>query len=406
MVETIKKNMGMKSLSKLRFDCLSYKGHKPCEFHKLNNTTCNNKCEYYSPIKTKILIIKLDAMGDVLRTTSILPALKRKYRSCHITWITRKESFYLLVNNPYLDRILEYDIDAMSRLVIECFDIVINPSNDASSAAIAQLARGKLKYGFGLDGLGAIIPFNEAAEYFLRLGIDDNLKKTNKKTYQQLIFEMLDLEYKKIRPILRLSPEEIRLSKSFAGLHCIKEDDLVFGLNTGAGERWQLKAWGIEQTAQLAERMCLELGAKVILFGGSKELERNRSILSQCSEPLINAGCDNEIRNFAALVNLVDILVTSDSLALHIGTALQKRVIALFGPTSHEEIELYDRGNKLFAEIDCLCCYMERCAKRPSCMDYISVEHVLKSIRGAGKYKKRRQQLPANVLFGESQSSE
>ena len=48
---------------------------RPCDPHKKDGVKCDS-CPYYKPINFKILIIKLDAVGDVLRTTSILMPLK------------------------------------------------------------------------------------------------------------------------------------------------------------------------------------------------------------------------------------------------------------------------------------------------------------------------------------------
>ena len=51
----------------------------------------------------EILIIKLGAIGDVIRTTSILPGLKSKYDDCKIDWITKDESQDILKNNNKVD---------------------------------------------------------------------------------------------------------------------------------------------------------------------------------------------------------------------------------------------------------------------------------------------------------------
>ena len=76
---------------------------------------------------------------------------------------------------------------------------------------------------------------------------------------------------------------------------------------------------------------------------------------------IIDAGCNNSLMEFASLVNLCNVLVTSDSLALHIGTALKKKVVAFFCPTSPNEIELYSRGIKLIPKKGCICCYKPKC---------------------------------------------
>ena len=140
---------GHPNKNRIKFDCRHFLGDRPCLFHKAEGVTCSD-CGYYSPAGKRILIIKLGAMGDVLRTTSILPALGRHFKNLHVTWITRKESFDLLENNPFLDSILETHVDSLARLQIEAFDLVINPETSKESAALASMARGKRKKGFGL----------------------------------------------------------------------------------------------------------------------------------------------------------------------------------------------------------------------------------------------------------------
>ncbi len=59
----------------LKLDCRYYKGEKPCKFNRL----CKG-CSHYEPMGKRILIIKLGATGDVLRTTPILKPLKEIYQ--------------------------------------------------------------------------------------------------------------------------------------------------------------------------------------------------------------------------------------------------------------------------------------------------------------------------------------
>ena len=97
---------------------------------------------------------------------------------------------------------------------------------------------------------------------------------------------------------------------------------------------------------------------------------------------LIDSGCGNSLEEFAALVGLVDILITTDSLALHVGCALGKNVVVLLGPTSSSEIELYGKGKKIYAKgMDCLCCYKQNCSLKPNCMDRILPKQVLEAVR-------------------------
>jgi len=77
---------------------------------------------------TNILIIKLGAIGDVIRTTSILPGLKEKFKDCKIDWITKKESFDILKNNDLIDK--TFLIEDSDETKNKEYDLVINLDDD------------------------------------------------------------------------------------------------------------------------------------------------------------------------------------------------------------------------------------------------------------------------------------
>jgi ADP-heptose:LPS heptosyltransferase len=148
----------------LKIDCSHFPGDRPCYFHKNYGLECDN-CSNYQPIGFRILIIKLDALGDVLRTTTILPPLKEKYPNSYITWYTKFNANQIFDNNNFVNEVLNLENDAMYRLETEEYDLVINLDNSKISAAIASQVRGKEKIGFLLNKKGYIEPTSELANH-------------------------------------------------------------------------------------------------------------------------------------------------------------------------------------------------------------------------------------------------
>ncbi len=99
---------------------------------------------------------------------------------------------------------------------------------------------------------------------------------------------------------------------------------------------------------------------------------------------VIDSGTDNSLRTFFALLDVCDVLVTGDTMALHAITALGKPSVALFGPTSIHEIETYNRIQKIAPDMDCLCCYLMDCDKPVKCMENIQVDDVLQALSNIG----------------------
>ena len=330
----------------------------------------------------EILIIKLGAIGDVIRTTSILPGLKEKYMDCSIDWVTKKESFDVLKNNKLIDKI--FLIQDVGKLSNKKYDLVISLDDEHEACELAAKVNSKKIIGAYIKGNEKNYTKNSSLWFGMgllsRLGKQkaDELKARNKKTYQEIMYKILDLEYKQQEPILILDNRSSDFAKRFAAKNNIGKKDLVIGINTGAGGRWEDKKLSVEKTAELMDRLNLHLkNVKLLLFGGPEEKERNEKIKILAKTNFIDAGCDNSLMEFASLVNLCDILVTSDSLALHVGVALKKKIVCFFGPTSFSEIKLYNRGIKIIPKKGCLCCYKPKCDIPPE----YDVDEMVKAVK-------------------------
>lgn len=365
---------------KVLYDCRYFRGDVPCKPHKNEGVHCEG-CPRYEPIQQRILIIKLDAAGDVLRTTCILPGLKEKYPYSQITWITQSASVPLLAANPSIDRIYEVSL-AVEVLMTEDFDIAINLDAAPLSSRLAELARAKEKRGFGYHPSGYVYPINPEAEPWFLMGLFDDVKKENKRTYQSLMLDICKLNPADDYSIqYSITPEEKKIAEHFGAEHGIKNNDIIIGLNTGAGSRWEKKKWTEQGYLELIRLIESKYpGIKILLYGGPGEIERNTRLITKSGPRVINTGCSNSIREFAALLDLSTIVVTGDTLALHIAIALQKETVVIVGPTSANELDLYGKGIKMSASMPCLCCYKVSCDNKPDCMMNLSPERVFSAI--------------------------
>ncbi|MEK6936786.1 MAG: glycosyltransferase family 9 protein [Nanoarchaeota archaeon] len=333
---------------------------------------------------TNILIIKQGALGDVLRSTCILTGIKRKYPNSKITWFTKLEALDLVKTNPYINKIVLYGKENILNLKQETFDIVINLDEDYEACSLtSHFLNKKAKiYGYYVNNENKIVP-TKSAEYYFKMSLigpkpmNDVLKKKNKKTYPELIYDLSELTYKKDPPILILTKKQKEFAKDFLRRYNLKKDDFIVGINTGAGVRWPLKSLPIDKTIELIQKLYKELNAKIILLGGPDQIERNNKILTEARVPLINAGCGNYIFELASLISICDTVVTSDSLGLHISLALKRNTITFFGQTAPQEIEMYTQGLKIFTPSDCVGCYSSYDGRIPSCIDGVYVKDLL-----------------------------
>jgi ADP-heptose:LPS heptosyltransferase len=374
----------------IAYDCRYFLGDRPCVWHKREGAVC--VCDRYVPVASTTLLIKLDAVGDVLRTTCLLPVMERAWPGQKLAWITRSEAAPLLEHNPWIAETLVYGPDALTQLSARRFDRVINLDAGKVSAGLAAAARGEEKIGYVLDERGFVKPTNDAAEEWLRLGIFDDLKKANTRSYQEIMCSILGLETDGLRYVLELTEAEHRVARErLLGLGA--DPGLPsLGIHTGGGGRWRLKQWHGHRFRELVRRLKGERGdgLQILLFGGPLERDLNRGLAEELRGHVFDTGCENSVREFAALVSHCAVMLSGDSLAMHVALAVGARAVVLFGPTSHAEIELFGRGEKVIPDMDCLVCYKQECDFVPHCMDLITVRAVeaavVRQFRSAGEF--------------------
>lgn len=361
---------------RLRPDCIHFRGDKPCIFNRL----CPD-CPHFAAFPTRILIIKCRAMGDVLRTTPLLPGLKRKYPLSYLTWLVDSESEDLLRHNPYIDRLVRFDLESALRLQVSEFDLLICLDKEPGPTALATKVSAAEKRGFGMNEFGNLVVFNPAAEYAYRLGVDDDLKfRINKKSYQEIVHEAAELPYARDEYVFSLPEEAKQKARAFIKRRRLSRHRPAVGLNTGSGSKFETKQWPAEHFLKLISLLTQKTKAQVFLLGGPREKELNRFLARKSRARAVDTGTDNSLLEFAGFISLLDLVVTSDTLGMHLAIALKKPVVALFGSTSPQEIELYGRGSKIFLETDCAPCYKQTCTD-PKCMTAIRPERVFSEIR-------------------------
>jgi heptosyltransferase-2 len=333
----------------------------------------------------RILVLKIGALGDVLRTTPILRALARDASPHHVTWVVGEAAAPLLEGHARIDRLLVPSAETSAHLSVQEFDLVLSLDKDAYSTSIATSVRASEKRGFGRDRFGSLVPIHPDARYAYDLGLSDRLKfHENTKTYQQIVFEMCGLAWNgEEYDVPALDTDSLDASWRDAHLEAAGVPTTggpVVGFNTGAGGVFANKAWTVDGYVELARRLSSD-GCRVVLLGGPSEIGRNARIADAAGGAVVDTGGHRTLAQFARLVGACDLVVTGDTLGMHLAIAARVPVIVLFGSTCPQEIELYGRGEKIVTPIGCHPCYLRSCSISPSCQDLIRPEAVLAACR-------------------------
>ena len=358
--------------------CKRFSGYKPC----FPDHNCwDDGCKDNIPVGKKFLIINLDAMGDVLMTTAQLPAIKRNFPESTIYWVTLNNAAPLLINNPLVDHVYNFDAESILILQQMKFDYIMNVDKSQQSCALLNSLVSKNKLGFGLNPDGKIIPVNKGAYYNFSLGMDNHLKfKVNQRTGQDYLAETFEMDYKRDEYVFELTNEEIQFVNEYKKKVGIKKQDKVIGFNTGCSELYPNKKMTIKQHIYLIKQL-LKRKYKVVLLGGPEDTQRNKEIFFRFKGKVINTPTNEGLRRGICYESIPDIVVTGDSLGMHIAIALRKFVIAWFGVSCWTEIDLYDRGVKLFSEdLFCSPCWKKQCPYDLECIKMIDLDKIIREV--------------------------
>ena len=130
----------------IKTDCRFFRGDIPCKPNKEQNAQCET-CNYYEATSKKILIIKIGAIGDVIRTTPILHRIKEKHPNSLIYWITNVPE---ILPDQYVDYKLKFNFRSILIIEETEFDIVCNLDKDWEACALTNKIKSKAKKGFYL----------------------------------------------------------------------------------------------------------------------------------------------------------------------------------------------------------------------------------------------------------------
>ena len=356
------------TLSTVRTDCIHFRGDRPCSPHKKHGQYCPS-CTFYTKREGIILVIKLGAIGDVIRTTPLLHRLKAEYPNHAIWWVTHTPE---ILPDTYIDKKLTFDYAAGVLLTATSFDLVINLDKDAEACALTSQLVAKEKYGFTLkDGFPA--PVNSLAEQKFLTGIFDDLNKANTFSYVEEIFQICGWQFRQeeyILPTPSVPPVELP----------VRAGKPVIGLNTGCGERWVSRLWAAEHWEELIY-LLQEKGFEPVLLGGEQEDDLNTRLAHKTGACYYGSV---PLPHFIRLVEACDVVVSAVTMAMHIAIGLKKQLILFVNIFNPNEFELYGRGTILTPQIDCQCFFSPTChSPKGSCMDTLSAKVVLEAVENS-----------------------
>ncbi len=359
----------------------------------------------------RILVVRTDAIGDLLLATPALAALRQKFPKAHIAVLVRTYNQFVRKNNPDVDELIIDDLydlfhfghkvplrryfEWADRLRAMKFDVMINLAGDFAYALTARLAgipyrigdRGRVAYSWLYN-----YKVNQRLNSWALHEVEHNL-------------ELLAPLGIGLRPAgkCRLYPDPAQLEAAKKLLH---ENGLagkkVIGINVSTSGT--NKAWALGNFVELIKQLAEKYRTKIVLVGGPKENELNKQILPQLGEAAVNlAGLPLEL--FVALLKQFDLYLANDTGPTHLAAALDVPSVILYTSKYQQPARWAPWGNrhKLLKNVSS-CPYpcKPSLCRRDLCTTEISVEEVMEAaaeiLAGGGQMTPEEERLDRERL--------
>lgn len=334
----------------------------------------------------KMLIIKPSSLGDIIHALPFLKAVKDRFPDASVDWAVSKNLRGILEDNPLINELIVFDKDSwksikniprtsrdISRLrktlKSRHYDIVVDLQGLLRSGLISLSTHSPLKVGFADAREGSRFLYNrKVAVNGIAHAVDKNLA----------VAKAIGAAAERVEFPLSIDDKSRRKIKKLLGN--VKEYILIL-----PSARWASKIWPSENFAALISKITIP--SVIAGSGADKEIckEITDSLSGKTQNKMINLCGETSLKELAALIEGARAVVSNDSGPMHIAAALNRPVIALFGPTDPSKTGPYgwqkNKDMKVVRRgVSCSPCFKKSC-KAPICMSDISAEMVFEDLR-------------------------
>lgn len=269
-------------------------------------------------------------LGDLVRSTVLLNCINSE-----VHWLTDRRSINILRRFMDMGKLIAFE-DGFEHDKLSGETQIYNLDNYIFDNETYRKLRGKW-HGFVLNGPGEVVPANE----FIRL-TEPYTSSPIGLSWQEALVRGLGFNW---------------TNQEYAGIAYPKNADIDIGLNFDVGAGWTSKRWPMDNWEKLFD--ILSINKSVSWQRGLNDIDEYMDWISSCK-----------------------VIVTCDTLGMHLAAALRKNVVAIVGPTESRDFP-YDRVFCIRPNPrKCMPCNLPICKMERHCLSEIGVETVSDIVSG------------------------
>jgi len=279
----------------------------------------------------KILIIRFSSLGDMVLTTPVIRAIAHRFPEAEIHYLTKVQHYDVIKAHPLIRRfhlVNKSGKELMAALQAENFDYIIDLHHNLRSGQFKWFLSGK-KYSFR--------KLNIEKWLRVRCGIDILPRMHIVERYLETL-EPLGIKTPPL-PLEYFIPKEdgVDVGQLFDkdNSHLPKSADqriTSYGVYALGGQHATKRL-----PEELIAELCSSVRAPLILLGGKGDQETAERVVKASNNPYLHSFCGRfNINQSADVVRQARVLITHDSVMMHIGAAFARPTLAIWGNTIPE----------------------------------------------------------------------
>lgn len=323
----------------------------------------------------RILLIRLSSLGDIVLTTPAIRAVRSHYPNAYIAMLVAQQSADVLLENPHLNEIIQFNRLAKDKDTREMFRILRILRQRQFTLTLDLQRKFRTELLMYLSGASERVGKGRLCT----IRVPDPIEKHATERYFDVLHAAgIPAEDRQLK--IHLSDAERTKATVTLENIGIKETQLKVGLFPGAG--WKLREWMPERFASIGDKLVQDYDAQVIVFGGPNEVKLVDNVCELMQEHVFHFAGILGIRELTACIEKCNLFLTNDTGPMHIASAVRTPTVALFGPGNHIRFQpLGERDMTIRHDVPCNPCkqFTDRC-KNNICMKKITVDEVWTTI--------------------------
>ena len=341
----------------------------------------------------KILIIRLSAIGDVVRALPAANALRDRFPTAHITWVLEEKARDVLAYQPEVDETIVFQRDRWKKGILnpltflrtigevyrfvkelrgKHWDIAFDFHGILKSGLISYLSGAKDRVGFGRGYC------KEWNHLFNNRKVNPRSSRTSRFERNLALLGYLGLDGGRRGVDLRVSQEDVDYVDQFFRDRCLATSGPLVAIHPGTSPKTPYKRWASTKYSELADGLVEELKASVLFTWGPGEKPMVDEVRGRMRRGSMVAPETHSLKQLAEIFRRCNLYIGSDTGPMHIASLVKTPVVGIYGPTDPIVNAPYEGTPHVIVRKDLPCspCRNRGC-KDVKCMEAISSQDVL-----------------------------